>query len=169
MTSRYANSLIWLLVIAAYLARPWSCMAALQLEVRPPDNPYGSVDPHGFGVLGAMITALVLIGPVLWLLLQRRPDDVAKMVPARRVVAVMLVVATPMLLQLTYLRMPLAWCWPVIVTSGIWAAVALALCLRTAPGALSVHGAFDRFPRIAWSLVAAIGLGKIALLGSALA
>lgn len=160
---------ISLLTVAAYLSRPWSCMAALQLEVRPPDDPYHSVDPHGFGVLGAMVIALAMMGPVLWLLLQRRPWDVASKGSIGRMVVVMLAIATPMLLQITYLNMPLEWCWPVIVTSAVWAVVVLALCLRTTAGSLSAHGAFDRHPRAAWALVTAIGLSKVAVFTLAIA
>ena len=169
MTLRFATIMIWLLTITAYLARPWSCMAALQLEVRPPGNPYHSIDPHGFGVLGATLISLLLMGPVFWLLLQRRPSDVGARAPLGRSVAVMLALATPMLLQLTYLNMPFDWCWPIVVVSVIWAAVVLALCLRTAPGSLSGQGAFDRYPKTAWTLVAAIGIGKAAVFALALA
>ena len=169
MNERLSTIAIWLLTVAAYLARPWSCMAALQLEVRPPGDPYHSIDPHGFGVLGAMVIALLMMGPVLWLLLQRRPPDVAPKVRMRRMAAVMLVIATPMVLQITYLNMPLAWCWPVIATSAVWAAVVLTLCLRTTPRSLSAHAAFDRFPRTTWTLVTVIGLCKVAIIALAIA
>lgn len=169
MNTRIATATIWLLTVTAYLARPWSCMATLQLEVPPPDDPYHSVDPHGFGVLGAIVIALLLMGPVLWLLLQRRPVDVAPGRPFGRMAAVMVAIATPMLLQITYLDLPFAWCWPIVVTSIAWAVVVLVLCLRTGAGALSAHGAFDRFPVAAWALVAAIGLGKVGLFVLAIA
>lgn len=65
MNERLSTIAIWLLTVAAYLARPWSCMTALQLEVTPPGDPYHSIDPHGFGVLGAMVIALLMMGPVL--------------------------------------------------------------------------------------------------------
>jgi hypothetical protein len=169
MKTRFYAIVIWALTVAAYLSRPWSCMAALQLEVRPPEDHYHSVDPHGFGVLGAMVIALAMMGPVLWVLLQRRPSDVASRIPVGRVVMVMLAIATPMLLQITYLNMPFEWCWPVIATSAIWTVVVLTLCLRTAAGSLSVHGAFDRYPRAAWTLVTAIGLSKVAIFMLAIA
>ncbi|MES3153972.1 hypothetical protein [Sphingomonas faeni] len=169
MNERLSTIAIWLLTVAAYLARPWSCMAALQLEVTPPGDPYHSIDPHGFGVLGAMVIALLMMAPVLWLLLQRRPPDVAPRVRMGRTTAVMLVIATPMVLQITYLNMPLEWCWPVIATSAVWAGVVLTLCLRTAPGSLSVHAAFDRFPRTAWTFVTMIGVGKVAIIALAIA
>lgn len=167
MKVRSATVTIWLLTIVAYLARPWSCMAALQLEERPPDNPYRSVDPHGFGVLGAIVIAVAMMGPVLWLLLQRRPADVVSATPAGRIAAVMIALATPMLLQVTYLNLPLQWCWPVVVASIVWALVVLASCLRTAPGSWSALAAFDRHPRIAWALVVTIGLSKAGIIVAA--
>ncbi|MDJ0278668.1 hypothetical protein QLH51_17890 [Sphingomonas sp. 2R-10] len=160
---------IWVLTIVAYLARPWSCLAALLLEERPPENPYHSVDPHGFGVLGAIVIALAMMGPVLWLLLQRRPADVVSVAPVGRIAAVMAALATPMLLQITYLRLPLQWCWPVVAASIVWALVVLASCLRTAPGSWSALAAFDRHPRIAWTLVATIGLSKAGIIVAAIA
>ncbi len=165
---RAANAMLAVLTVGAYVARPWSCVAALQLEERPPDHPYHSVDPHGFGMMGAILVALVMMGPVLWLLLQRRPAGVAPTAPPGRVAVLMVAVATPMLLQLSYLSLPLRWCWPVVAACALWAAVVLWLCLRTAPGSRSAHGAFDRFPRTAWALVGTIGVGKVALMVMAL-
>lgn len=162
---RCSSILIWLATVTAYMARPWSCAESLRREVRPPDNPYHSIDPHSFGVLGAMIVALALSVPVLWLLLHRRPTDVTPGGRGWRIVATIVSIATPMILQLPYLALPVEWSWPSIAASSIWAVVVIVLCLRTAPGTISAHGAFDRFPRVAWMVVGAIGLGKLAIAG----
>jgi hypothetical protein len=156
---------VWYAVAtAAYFARPWSCAVALGLEVRPPGD---SVDPHGFGVMGAWLSALVLAMPILWLLLQRRPTVAAGRPPLARTALLLLTVGTPMVLQLSYRGLPLRWGWPIIVSSVGWLALVLTLCLARAAGAVSAHAAFDRSPLRAWAVLVAVALLKFGFLGYA--
>jgi len=158
-------AVVWYLAVPlAYAARPLSCAAVLALEVRPPDQPYHSIDPHGFGVLGAVLGALVLGGPVLWLLLGRRPVEAAGAPPVGRTALILLAIGTPMLMQLTYLPMPLAWSWPIVAASAAWFALVLALSLSRAPGAVSAHAAFDRESTLAWVVLGGVTLLKFGVL-----
>lgn len=157
-------------VVLAFLARPWSCAVALQREWRPADDPYASVDPHGFGLMWVFAGALLCLLPVLWLLLATPPGPAARdrRAERRRSVVVLLVIATPMLMQLLYLRLPLAASWPVWASSLLWAVAVASACLNTRVAGPSVHGAFARYPAISWGIVIAIGAAKLALLGLSL-
>lgn len=161
---RAATVGVRLLIVLAYLARPWSCVEALGLEPRVADDPYARSDPHGFGLMGAMFSALVFIVPVLWLLLQRRPAAAGAVEPARvwrRSAAVLLVVGTPMLMQVPYFWLPLGYGWPVVASSAAWFVLVAALCFYGGQTLPSVHAAFDRSPRIAWGVVAVIAAAKL--------
>lgn len=166
MPTRAASVMLWRgAIIAAYVARPLSCAVVLRLEPRDPADPYASIDPHGFGVLGAIGVALLFAIPALWLTLQRRP---APGPPTRadgwRTAAVLLVLGTPMLLQLTYAGAPLAWSWPVYAASLLWVGALASACFNRGVTGPSVHGAFDRNPRAAWAVVATIAAAKLAVL-----
>ena len=171
--ARLASPAVRVATVLAYFARPWSCLEALSLEVRPPGQPNHSVDPHGFGALGAVLAALIFAFPVLWLLLRRWPEGRVPATPRpvrlARAAAVVAVLGSPMLMQLSYRSLPLAAAWPIYTVSIGWAVLVAALCLgggRTVPGA---QPAFDGHPRLAWGVVALIAAAKLAFVVAALA
>jgi hypothetical protein len=154
-----------ILAVLLFFARPLSCGVAISLEVKPPGEHLGSVDAHGFGVLGAILSALFFAVPVLWLLLQRSDGPVRRRWGAG--IATLVLVGSPMLLQLTYLAMPIEWCWPVIASGALWLALVAVLAFggQRWPGA---QPAFDRYPITAWSVLALVALFKVAVVVPAL-
>ena len=71
---------------------------------------------------------------------------------------------TPMLLQLSYTGAPIAVSWPIWATSALWLAVIASLSVNRVGSGPSVHGTFDRHPRAAWTVVAAIAACKLGVL-----
>ena len=153
-----------LLVVFGYVARPVADIVALNLEVLPPGESYSRFDPHGFGMMMGVTGAAVLAMPVLWLLLQPRVAGRE----ARRfswVFAILVIIATPMLLHIHYFWwVPLEWGWPVVTASTAWFVLVMVLCLHRQPGWPSAHGALDRYPRVAVTVLALIGTLKLGAL-----
>jgi hypothetical protein len=160
---------LWtVLVVAAYIARPWSCSIALQLERRPADHPYHSVDPHGFGVMGSMFSALLFAAPVLWLPLQRRPEVMRAPAGTGLRLATLVVIGTPMMFQIAYLWLPLAASWPAYAAVLCWFSCVALVCFGRSANMPSINGAYARAPYLAWTVVIAIGAAKAGIILMAL-
>lgn len=157
------------MVVLAYLARPWSAGVALDLEVRPPDNPYASVDPHGFGLGGLFLATLLGGAPVLWLMLQGPTKRAAGRRSRAFAATVVLVIGTPMLLQLSYRALPFAALWPIVLSCLVWFALVAVSALAPGRSLPSVHVAHARHPQLSWSVVLTFAAAKLALLAATLA
>lgn len=157
------------LVVLAYFARAWSAGVALDLEVRPLDNPYASVDPHGFGLGGLFLATLLGAVPVLWLMLQGPMERPAALRSRAFATTVVLVIGTPMLLQLSYRELPFAALWPIVLSCLVWFALVVGSALAAGHCLPSVHVAHARRPLVAWLVVLAFAAAKLALLAATFA
>jgi hypothetical protein len=116
--------------VAAYLARPWSCGAALSRAAEGAGEPYGYFDPHGFIVLTGWFTALIFAAPVLWLaakLFLERPVTLGLFGRGRDRKATLLSlmvalgIGAPAYAQLAYLlALPIRDSAPVLASSLAW-------------------------------------------------
>ncbi len=166
MSAKRSMSVWHIVVVLAYLARPVSCIVAFNSVPVPIDDPYHTVDPHGFGLLFAVASTLVLAVPIHWLLLSGH-GEIDAAIQARRTrhhiaaaIAVVAIVGTPMFTQYAYFRgLPLAYGWPILLSSLTWFTVVAYMSFAPArPGRPSIHHAFARLPYLAWGIVLAIGL-----------
>jgi len=158
-----------LLVVLAYLARPVSCIVALNSVRLADGDPYGGPDPHGFGLLFGVASTLVLAIPVFWLLLSRHRDRdrpvihwTARPAGVAAAAAVVVIVGMPLVTQYAYLRnLPLANSWPIVISSVVWFAIVARLSIApVGPDTVSIHHSFARSPYLAWTIVSMIGLAK---------
>jgi hypothetical protein len=165
MSAKRSMSVWHIIVVLAYLARPVSCIVALNSVPVPVDDPYHTVDPHGFGLLFAMASTLILAVPIHWLLLSGHGKIDAGILTRRNrhhiaaAIAVVAMVGTPMFTQYAYFRdLPLAHGWPILVSSLIWFGIVAYLAFAPArPGRPSIRYAFARLPYLAWAIVLVIG------------
>jgi len=151
-------------IVAAYLLRPVAMMWSLELQPMLPGGHYKAYDLHGFGVLGAFLSTLVLGPPVLWLLLHRNGPVCAS--AGRRLArgaAVLTVVGLPMLTQASYLPIPLEYGWPNAAACALWFALVAWLCVERRAGMPGVQAAFDRYPRGAWAVLGLVGAARFSV------
>ncbi|WP_221364392.1 hypothetical protein [Sphingomonas jinjuensis] len=125
-------SLAWLVCLAAYLLRPWSCGFALG-RFSPDDAvPFANFDRHGFMTMIGLAVAL-LFAPFVMVLVARvlfadQPSSPAAARPCRAVflwsAGIALVVALPTYVQTAFMiRLPIAIAWPVWASAVLWCVV----------------------------------------------
>jgi len=171
MTARWPRVAWLLLLFGLYAGRFFSCVSALNREVRPADQPYNSVDPHGFLLVGAFFAALILLLPTCWLLFGGwtgpgySPAATRRRTQILRAAAVLAIIGTPTLPQAFYLgALPFAATWPIAMSSAAWfAAVAVAM-LHQSPRLPSAQRAFSEHPVLAWGAVLVTGVPAVAML-----
>lgn len=150
----------WLgLVLAVFWSRFLTCVEVSELAPR-------SLDPHGFGLFSGFLVAAAQTIPFCWLLLGGRRADIDTPVrtTAAQDAALILVIGSPTMLQLSYLRgLSIDTATPVILSSIAWMTLVAGLAVHRRPGVPSPHRAFAASPKLAWAVVVMTGLPVLAL------
>jgi hypothetical protein len=116
--------------VAAYLARPWSCVFTIKRFSSDDPLPYARFDYHGMGAMFACAAALIFAAPMLWIVTEivlhptTRLGILGRGRDARTTllsVVLALALGLPTFSQLGYLiGLPIGVAMPVLLSSVAW-------------------------------------------------